>query len=269
MSESVRADGAPVTSAACTELAAETYWKSENELQILLNALLPGVSEDSIPKTPQATAPERLEISYRRDATEKKSDERMMMEAPVYMMPYDLICVIVSQLEDHKSVKACALVSSIFREPTQRILLRTVSVGAKKSPYCHVQDILQESPHLAAYIRRLNFFLPRYAVPSEMDSFLSSLFNKMTNITSLLVSGTADNSCQEVVNAVINTIRQPQLSELCLYSRTIADRLAERNKLELQVHKLRVDANTMFVAMDQTLQDLYVDCQGEFVHTIL
>jgi hypothetical protein len=55
MSESVCADGAPVTSAACTELAAETYWKSEDELQILLNALLPCVSEDSIPKTPQST----------------------------------------------------------------------------------------------------------------------------------------------------------------------------------------------------------------------
>ncbi|KAJ7602363.1 hypothetical protein DFH06DRAFT_1351357 [Mycena polygramma] len=75
------------------------------------------------------------------------------------MVPLELIEIILSDL-DHDSLRACALASSRFRLPAQRLLFKEMSfpVEHKFDPEAagvmqRASDILSSTPHLLAFVR--------------------------------------------------------------------------------------------------------------------
>ncbi|KAJ6478580.1 hypothetical protein C8R47DRAFT_1138935 [Mycena vitilis] len=74
------------------------------------------------------------------------------------MLPLEIIEIILSDL-DHDSLRACALASSRFRLPAQRLLFKEMTF-----PWGHrlnsgalqrASDILSSTPHLLAFVREL------------------------------------------------------------------------------------------------------------------
>ncbi|KAF7347161.1 hypothetical protein MVEN_01470600 [Mycena venus] len=72
-------------------------------------------------------------------------------------LPQELVDAIVYELDDVDSLKACTLAGSMFRETSQRILLRSITLpqNLKEAHTC-----LEESPHVASYITLLIVRLP-------------------------------------------------------------------------------------------------------------
>ncbi|KAJ7473690.1 hypothetical protein B0H11DRAFT_2195631 [Mycena galericulata] len=139
-------------------------------------------------------------------------------------IPPELIESIFRQVTDTDTLKACALVASIFREPSQRILLRSVTLGynLKDKGYQTVSDILQKSPHIASYIRILCFYLPMENDVSPGVDCLPALLCKFTHISWLVVMGEEDrkyswdNFAPGIADSICNLIRQPSLEGLYL-----------------------------------------------------
>ncbi|KAJ7504939.1 hypothetical protein B0H11DRAFT_1979893 [Mycena galericulata] len=132
-------------------------------------------------------------------------------------IPPELIHSIVHEISDTETLKACALVASTFREPSQRILLRSATLGGDtpRHSYCTVWTILRISPHIASYVRTLLLDLPtKVSAPSETYS-LPVLLGKFTNVSQLLVSATQECKWDDIIpgaaGAILNFVRQPTL----------------------------------------------------------
>ncbi|KAJ7468226.1 hypothetical protein B0H11DRAFT_2284180 [Mycena galericulata] len=76
-------------------------------------------------------------------------------------IPQELIDCIIDEVDDLKSLQACALTAQTFRGPSQRKLFHSLSVLSNhRSPgYSAAHSLLKESPHLATYIKRLTIRL--------------------------------------------------------------------------------------------------------------
>ncbi|KAJ7036927.1 hypothetical protein C8F04DRAFT_1180950 [Mycena alexandri] len=108
-------------------------------------------------------------------------------------IPQDLIKVIVSCLEDRESLEASSLVSSAFCEPSQRILLSSLTLADHHHPgpptYVAASTLLEESPHIASYITRLCIELPGpTATPGALQA-LQQILGKLENVDSCIVAG--------------------------------------------------------------------------------
>ncbi|KAJ7504876.1 hypothetical protein B0H11DRAFT_1979720 [Mycena galericulata] len=115
-------------------------------------------------------------------------------------IPPELIDSILHEVEDTKTLMACAIVASAFREPSQRILLHSATVGSTRElNYQTVSDILQKSAHIASYIRHLSFYLPSKDTPPATVDFLPELLAKFTHLSYLTVYG--DGSPWDAVSA--------------------------------------------------------------------
>ncbi|KAJ7438403.1 hypothetical protein B0H11DRAFT_591053 [Mycena galericulata] len=133
-------------------------------------------------------------------------------------IPPELIYSIVHEISDTETLKACALVASAFREPSQRILLRSVILGGDNP--CHsyrtVWTILQISAHIASYVRTLLFNLPTKDSASGQTCSLPELLGKFTNVSQLVISGATQQSKWDdlipgAADAVFTFIRKPTL----------------------------------------------------------
>ncbi|KAF7369421.1 hypothetical protein MVEN_00271400 [Mycena venus] len=93
-------------------------------------------------------------------------------------IPQELIYAIVDFIDDTQTLKTCALVGAAFREPSQRLLFR--SLWLRERGNCSsVLNLLRDSPHLAEYFTYLAFSLP--AVPSEVEEF-HVVLDKLSNV---------------------------------------------------------------------------------------
>ncbi|KAJ7236047.1 hypothetical protein B0H12DRAFT_131279 [Mycena haematopus] len=72
-------------------------------------------------------------------------------------LPQELLLAIIHEIDDIPSLKACALTGSMFRDASQRVLLRSLTL---KGDMQAAHTLLVESPHVATYITRLSIRFP-------------------------------------------------------------------------------------------------------------
>ncbi|KAJ7652450.1 hypothetical protein DFH06DRAFT_536062 [Mycena polygramma] len=105
-------------------------------------------------------------------------------------LPQELIDAIVHELDDNKSLRTCSLVGPAFRRPSQRMLLRSLTLGDTTTlgdtcvgkPYTVALAFLNESPYIAPYFNRLDCMLPTVdAAPGEIQA-LSAILPILRNV---------------------------------------------------------------------------------------
>ncbi|KAJ7652512.1 hypothetical protein DFH06DRAFT_1134495 [Mycena polygramma] len=97
-------------------------------------------------------------------------------------LPQELIDAIVDEVGDNSSLKTCSLVGNAFRQPSQRILLHSLTLGEYDKPFTVALAFLRESPHIAPYITRLHCTLPTVdTAPGEIQA-LSAILLILRNV---------------------------------------------------------------------------------------
>ncbi|KAJ7237406.1 hypothetical protein C8J57DRAFT_1568549 [Mycena rebaudengoi] len=100
------------------------------------------------------------------------------------MIPQEII---LGEVDDVGSLKSCALMAPKFCQPSQRILLRSLTVesgykDSHPSNYTAVFRLLLESPHIAVYIRKLMIRLPvGHTAPQDIET-LRWILAKLTKV---------------------------------------------------------------------------------------
>ncbi|KAJ6566876.1 hypothetical protein B0H19DRAFT_1258059 [Mycena capillaripes] len=113
-------------------------------------------------------------------------------------LPQELIRAIVEEIDEDESLKMCSLVSTNFREPSQRILLHALTLGSDseddEKSYTAAWTLLQGSPHVAPYFTQLNCLLPNVDAATADVQALCAVLGKLSHIRqSYLVGGMEDN----------------------------------------------------------------------------
>ncbi|KAJ7088331.1 hypothetical protein C8R44DRAFT_819436 [Mycena epipterygia] len=103
------------------------------------------------------------------------------------IIPQEIVDSILGEVEDVESLKSCALVASNFCQPSQRILLRSLTVesGYKDqhpSNYTAVFSLLSKSPHIAVYIKELTIRLPAGHTALQEIETLRWILAQMTKV---------------------------------------------------------------------------------------
>ncbi|KAJ6524332.1 hypothetical protein B0H19DRAFT_1386181 [Mycena capillaripes] len=93
--------------------------------------------------------------------------------------PQELVDAIIEELHDVPSLKACCLVGSTFRPPSQRILLSSLTLQPES--YNAARVFLQESPHVASYIIRLSIQMPKNISSTDLED-LPQILAQLTNV---------------------------------------------------------------------------------------
>ncbi|KAJ7239798.1 hypothetical protein B0H12DRAFT_1237516 [Mycena haematopus] len=134
-------------------------------------------------------------------------------------IPPELIRLIVFEVDDIPSLKACSLAGPIFREPSQRILLRSFRLS-QSSNFVGICTLLENSPHVAAYITRLELNLSStHALVFDFEN-LQRIFSHLMNVRSctiywLKAFQTGDHN-SAFPSALLNFLAQQPLRELYL-----------------------------------------------------
>ncbi|KAJ7113066.1 hypothetical protein C8R44DRAFT_741404 [Mycena epipterygia] len=110
-------------------------------------------------------------------------------------IPQELVDSIISKLGDIKSLKACCLAGPMFRDPSQRILLHSITLTCWPKNWSEYPNfgaactLLEESPHVAAYIKHLKIILQ--VPPARFDSLcsLQQVLGKLVNVHWCMVTG--------------------------------------------------------------------------------
>ncbi|KAJ7866473.1 hypothetical protein B0H13DRAFT_2066707, partial [Mycena leptocephala] len=101
------------------------------------------------------------------------------------LLPQELLDTIVNKVYDMETLKNCSLAGSTLREPSQRILLRSLTLRQEPPNYAAVYNLLEESPHIAHYITRLWVGLP-HCDPTAADvenlQNLRNVVGKLANV---------------------------------------------------------------------------------------
>ncbi|KAF7347189.1 hypothetical protein MVEN_01473700 [Mycena venus] len=100
-------------------------------------------------------------------------------------VPQELVDAIVSEIDDVPSLKACALTGSVFRDPSQRILLRSLSLN---QDFRGSSTLLDESPHVNAYIICLTIRLDWNPSVTDIERFQEILV-KLAIVRQCIMSG--------------------------------------------------------------------------------
>jgi hypothetical protein len=135
-------------------------------------------------------------------------------------VPQEIIEGIMEEVGDTRSLKACALVASRFRAPTQRVLLRAMTLDDFTPKYLAACKFIRESPHVVPYIRDLTVSLTWVvgATPSAIESF-GQLLEKLTNVRRLaVIAGCTWEALAPVAPAILDFVRQRDIEELCVQS---------------------------------------------------
>ncbi|KAJ6561355.1 hypothetical protein B0H10DRAFT_1151257 [Mycena sp. CBHHK59/15] len=153
-------------------------------------------------------------------------------------IPPELIAAIVDELaDDRESLKVCSLVATAFCAPSQSFIFRSIwlhrenwrfytpeehvhyqgtSVSLGTIQGCHI--LLENSPHLAAYIRDLTIDLPD---STSEDLPLEHILMASLNIERFVISGlfvSWTDLSPSLVTALQGVMAQPTLTHLHLLS---------------------------------------------------
>ncbi|KAJ6474952.1 hypothetical protein C8R45DRAFT_1010903 [Mycena sanguinolenta] len=99
------------------------------------------------------------------------------------ILPQELLNAIVQDIDDSLTLKSCSLAGSSLREESQRILLRSLTLGVEN--HDAKSAILDESQHIAAYITDLTVYIPN---PDEIVDFeltgedIQSILRRLQNV---------------------------------------------------------------------------------------
>ncbi|KAJ7937872.1 hypothetical protein B0H13DRAFT_1852171 [Mycena leptocephala] len=127
-------------------------------------------------------------------------------------IPAELVDSIAHEIHDMASLKAFALAGSPFRESCQRILLRKVTI---QDTYTAMLAFLEESPHIAAYIRGLYLELPTDA--RDIECF-PHLLRKFHNVTHLMICGPQYNTrWADVPETILDFIQRQTLEQVNIH----------------------------------------------------
>jgi hypothetical protein len=137
------------------------------------------VSERAVLKTPTSTALSEFQIVF---------DSRTHAMAS---LPQELVNSIMDHLDDYSSLTSCALVSTSFVVPAQQAIFKSLCLHTSELFPRHptpmeASDSLAAFPHLATYIRLLQFDLSRLG--SEVQA-LESIFLAVRNLERLIIFG--------------------------------------------------------------------------------
>ncbi|KAF7368608.1 hypothetical protein MVEN_00184700 [Mycena venus] len=131
-------------------------------------------------------------------------------------IPQELVDSIIGKVDGTESLKACSLVCWNFRRPSQRILLRSLTLDDYTPRYSAAYVLLTESPHIARYVRNLTVRLTWVAIsaPSDAEDFLRML-EKLTSVDRFAIAAHCTwDALSPVVSAVLNLIQRGRLEEL-------------------------------------------------------
>ncbi|KAJ7658245.1 hypothetical protein DFH06DRAFT_448248 [Mycena polygramma] len=109
----------------------------------------------------------------------------------------ELVDAIIEELSDFDSLKQCSLVGPAFRYPSQRILLRFLTLRApsaiapQRTPFSTVLGFLEESPHVTGFITNLTVWIPRAVSPIAEIETLIKVLDRLTKVRSCALSGAA------------------------------------------------------------------------------
>ncbi|KAK7062422.1 hypothetical protein R3P38DRAFT_696243 [Favolaschia claudopus] len=133
-------------------------------------------------------------------------------------IPTELVQQIVEEIDDTRSLKSCSLVASLFRVPSQRMLLDTLSLGDRSPQYLAAKKLLIDSPHIIPYIRALRFRVDwlGYATAASVEAFRFML-NTLTRVRRLAILGipaSTWDSLHRVTCSILDFIRTPAVEEV-------------------------------------------------------
>ncbi|KAJ6546666.1 hypothetical protein DFH09DRAFT_1281795 [Mycena vulgaris] len=122
----------------------------------------------------------------------------------IQAIPQELINAIIEEVDDNRSLKACALVASTFRRMSQRILLRSLTFDDCYTwKYDALSALLTESPHVAAYVKRFTLRLSANRLFSDPDRLLS----KLAHVRQFTIRGDSDNCSWHDLSPIAGIIR--------------------------------------------------------------
>ncbi|KAJ7176989.1 hypothetical protein C8R46DRAFT_1346901 [Mycena filopes] len=105
-------------------------------------------------------------------------------------LPHELLAAILAEIDDFRTLKNCSLASTALRDPSQRLLLRSLTLGGDEPKYAAAAALLRTSPHVAAYFTTLSFLLPAAVAPSDDTDSLREVLPKLTNVRICYILGT-------------------------------------------------------------------------------
>ncbi|KAJ6552033.1 hypothetical protein DFH09DRAFT_1167743 [Mycena vulgaris] len=134
-------------------------------------------------------------------------------------IPQELINAIVGEVDDTKSLKACALSASGFREPSQRILLRLLHLDNDPPNYGAVCTLLTASPHIGPYVTTLSIGLSSKHAAASHAGDLQQLLATLTKVRRCIIRGHYDcrwDRLASVAPVVGDFVQRQNLTELHL-----------------------------------------------------
>ncbi|KAJ6457358.1 hypothetical protein C8R45DRAFT_1033470 [Mycena sanguinolenta] len=128
-------------------------------------------------------------------------------------VPQELVHAIVHEIDDISSLKACALASSIFRHPSQRILLSSLTL---KENAQEAHSLLEESPRVASYVTRLSIRTLFHGIPDpNLQQSFQQVFAKLKNVRQCIMSGTFSTEHRTpFISALVEFLLRQPLREL-------------------------------------------------------
>lgn len=108
------------------------------------------------------------------------------------MVPQELVDAIVGAVKDFASLKACSLAAPSLLVPSQRILLRSLTLQSghetmDPSNYSEAHTLLTKSPHIAEYVKNLEIRLPAQQKPLEDVEILQRVLAKLEKVQHLTI----------------------------------------------------------------------------------
>ncbi|KAJ7731230.1 hypothetical protein B0H16DRAFT_1773151 [Mycena metata] len=101
------------------------------------------------------------------------------------LLPQELLNSIVREIDDVSTLKASCLAGSVFRDEAQRVLFSKFTMNPRARKPDAVYDLLQNSPHIASYITRLDieFESSGEILAGDTESLLK-IFDRLKNVQS-------------------------------------------------------------------------------------
>ena len=97
-----------------------------------------------------------------------------------------------SDLYDFSSTKACALVCHSFLPLCRKHLFASVTLNSRSYPVPHTSDdlnqLLSDSPHLAVYIRELDYHVHQKEFVGKRSPWLLAMFKKLVKLQKLSIT---------------------------------------------------------------------------------
>ncbi|KAJ7052246.1 hypothetical protein C8F01DRAFT_625808 [Mycena amicta] len=113
------------------------------------------------------------------------------LEMPFQAIPPELIDAIVDEISSNPTLQSCSLVTTAFREPCQKRLLRKLKLTkhshAAIRTYFEAEARFDAYPHLAGYVKVLELVVGVSGVEDDFYKPLRSLLTKLTRVSILSI----------------------------------------------------------------------------------